>query len=152
MNLHRYKASISSSTADVQNYEFLGTWIGFAGLFVLIFSAVDASHVRDGVENATYTIAPIYMLYWLATQRKIFLGILALLSELIAIALGLSITPGFSELIANITCTACSLSEWERANARYTVESPLIFIYFCYFLSIFCIAFYYLWRQERVAQ
>ncbi|MFC4701724.1 hypothetical protein ACFO4O_16330 [Glaciecola siphonariae] len=91
MNLHRYKAKISAISTGESEFEFLGTWIGFAGMLVAIIDIIFFSHPREAVGLAGVIVGPLCFFYWVTTQHNqlifIFNGICTIVVVLLTVIL-----------------------------------------------------------------
>ena len=138
MNWHRYKASISLQNPGTHKYEFVGTWIGFAGMLTLI------AHISLGVNSkevfltSTIVISALFLLHWVAQKSLRFTGIYAV--SLMCWSLG-------SIQRATILYPQCS--ELVRESFQLNCQRDVITtgIYAAYLLSIFGAYFFYITRK-----
>ena len=95
MNLHRYKARIPSISSGDSHYEFLGTWIGFAGLITYIFDTAFLSSARDAAGPAAIIVGVLSFSYWLSTQHHkliyVMLGVLSLFVAAMMTVIGIGV-------------------------------------------------------------
>ena len=133
MNLHRYKAKLTSPGSGETRFEFLGTWIGFGGMLALIANVGAVDFARDVFGHFVLAVGVSYGLYWFATANKVFLYLLTFLSFILCLAL-----TGF--LLLGPDCEALKVSY--RINSCSRDETAKI-IYAVYFGSLFVIGAYY---------
>lgn len=135
MNLHRYIAKISSPNSGESRFEFLGTWIGFAGLLLFILHVTVADNIRSASGTAIIVIGLSYCIYWFSTQHKYVIYLLALLTGIVSVLIGWS---GVSNLVS------CHMIEYKYGGSNCNKMDFINFAYFVYFLSIFVISIYYI--------
>ena len=130
MNLHRYKVKLPISNGDGSKYHFVGTWIGFAGLFAFFFHISILSDPRAASAAASISVGGAYCLYWFATQHKIMLYVLSYMSFLVYVFL---------------------FAIWVQIRISDTSqEATVICIYVLYFCSIFLVSAFYIRRLSKI--
>ena len=124
MNLHRYKVKLPSPNSADSKYHFVGTWIGFAGMFAFVFHLSILSDPKAASAAASISIGGVYCLYWFSTQHKIMLYVLSYISFLVYLFL---------------------FAFWLQTLIRETSqETTTIYIYMLYFCSVFLVSAFYI--------
>lgn len=108
MNLHRYKVNFNFASSDNIEYEFLGTWIMFAGIFLFAVHLVAEENIRSVTQSTSFTIGLTYGLYWFCASSRVILGSFCILAFCISIYL---------LQLGTITLTNCEIEFTESYNS-----------------------------------
>lgn len=130
MNLHRYKANIPSASTGDSHFEFLGTWIGLAGMIVFMIDTALFSPVKEAAGLTAVVIGSLSFIYWLTTQHKKLLYVLLFFLTSIVIVLTLGIAVG---------------------AIKYNETKPVLNLYSGYLSSVLWVTAYYANRMYESA-
>ncbi|VEL95588.1 hypothetical protein ALT761_00543 [Alteromonas sp. 76-1] len=134
-NMHRYKVKFNlKNFHGDREFEFLGTWIGFAGMLFVIGCISFYEYPKPAVANSVPIVAAAFAVYWLATQIRFLIVIFCILSLLASVLfLVFSIT-------SNIDCS-------QIINTRQQLHCIQDNLYprvaFTYLTSLFLVSLYY---------
>jgi hypothetical protein len=140
MNLHRYKVKLTSPGSGETKFEFLGTWIGFAGMLLIAANVSLAVSAKSAFGEVVGFIGAAYCLYWFATQIKLFLHVLCLLALVFAMFFGAA------AFLNDADCNA--IVNTYQHNLCVSEQATPVFI-FLYLLSIFFVALYFIVRSKN---
>ena len=153
MNLHRYKASFSSANTDDFRYEFLGTWIMFAGIFLFAAHIVVEDSVKEVTKLTSLTIGVSYGLYWLSANSRLVLGIFCILSFCVSMCL---LQFGTTALTLCEVELAESASVWtnrfrtpEEQFEICSNKALITFYYAVYIFTNFLVSYFYVQKLPR---
>jgi hypothetical protein len=142
MNLHRYKVKLTSPGSGETRFEFLGTWIGFAGMFLIVANVSLAVSAKSAFGEVVGFIGAAYCLYWFATQINFFLYVLCLLALVFAIFFGAAV------ILNDVDCN--TVVHTYQYNLCVSEQATPILI-LLYLLSIFFVALYFIVRSKNNA-
>lgn len=153
MNLHRYKANFSSTNSEDLRYEFLGTWIMFAGLFLFIAHIVVDENIRNVTKLASLTIGLCYCLYWLTVYSRLVLGVFSILTFCVSLYLLQFGTTALTHCQIQLTESYGSWpSRFETPQQQFQAcnDKALITLYYSvYIFSNFLVSFFYVLRLAK---
>ena len=131
MNLHRYKVRITRPESGDDNFEVIGTLIGFLGMLAFGCSVALSNMSSELVGIATCAIGLTFSIYWFATQFKKIVYFLQF--YLVTCVTMLSIlTYLFVEKCSNET------SEYWLARCNENMNVTVIWLSYFVALSLIC--------------
>ena len=133
--MQRYKVKFNlRNTHGDREFEFLGTWIGFAGMLFVIGCISFYQYPKPAVADTVPLVAIAFAIYWLSTQIRWLIVVFCIFSLL---ASGLLLAYSIS---SNIDCS-------KIINLRQQVHCVQDNLYprvaFSYVLSLFLVSLYY---------
>ena len=134
-NMQRYKVSLKlkNSHGD-RNFEFLGTWIGFAGMLFVIGCISFYEYPKPALADTVPVVTVAFAFYWFASQIR-WLIIVFCVFSLLASCLFLAYS-----IFSNIDCA-------QLINPRQQLHCVQDNLYprvaFGYLLSLFLVSLYY---------
>ena len=134
-NMQRYKVSLKlkNSHGD-RNFEFLGTWIGFAGMFFVIGCISFYEYPKPALADTVPVVTVAFAFYWFASQIRrliIVFCVFSLLTSCLFLAYS---------IFSNVDCA-------QLTNPRQQLHCVQDNLYprvaFGYLLSLFLVSLYY---------
>ncbi|NCP63981.1 MAG: hypothetical protein GW763_01045 [Paraglaciecola sp.] len=140
MNLQRYKVKLTPPGSGETKFEFLGTWIGFAGMLLIFANISLAVSAKSAFGASVVFIGVAYGLYWFATQIRIFLYLLCLLALVFAAFFGAAV------FLNDVDCN--TVINTYQHNLCVSKQATPFFI-MLYQVSIFFVALYFIIRSKN---
>lgn len=134
-NMHRYKVKLNlkNSHGD-RHFEFLGTWIGFAGMLFVIGCISFYEYPKPALADTVPVVTLAYAIFWFATQIRGLIVVFCILS-LLASCLFLAYS-----IFSYIDCS-------QITNPRLQIHCVQDNVYprvaFGYVFSLFLVSLYY---------
>jgi hypothetical protein len=134
--MQRYKVSLKlkNSHGD-RNFEFLGTWIGFAGMLFVIGCISFYEYPKPALADTVPVVAVAFAIYWFATQIRwliIVFCIFSLLSSCLFLAYSISSHIDCAQIInprQQLHCVQDNL--YPRVAFGYVLSLFLVSLYYC---------------------
>jgi hypothetical protein len=133
MQRYKVKLNLKSFHGD-RDFEFLGTWIGFAGMLFVIGCISFYQYPRPAVADSVPIVAGACFIYWLATQIRFLIVVfctLSLLASVLFLAYSVS---------TNIDCSQIINS---RRQLHCVQDNLYPRVAFAYLVSLFLVSLYY---------
>ncbi|ABG39908.1 hypothetical protein Patl_1383 [Paraglaciecola sp. T6c] len=78
--MQRYKVKIKLANHGDSKFEFLGTWIGFAGLILVIAAVTVYAYAKGAFADTVPVIGIAFGIYWFATQINFLIYLFCLVA------------------------------------------------------------------------
>ena len=134
-NMQRYKVKFNlKSFHGDRDFEFLGTWIGFAGMLLVIGCISFYEYPEPAVADSVPIVAGAFIVYWLATQIRFLIVVFCILSLLVSVSfLAYAIS-------SNVDCSHIVNS---RQQLHCIQDNLYPRVVFTYLVSLFLVSLYY---------
>jgi hypothetical protein len=141
MNLHRYKVKLTPPGSGETKFEFLGTWIGFAGMLLIFANISMAVSAKSAFGGSVVFIGVAYGLYWFATQIRVFLYLLCILALIFAVFFGITV------FLNDVDCSTI-INTYQYKLCLSEQSTP--FFIMIYLVSIFFVALYFIIKPSKI--
>ncbi len=134
MQRYKVKFNFRNSYGD-RNFEFLGTWIGFAGMLFVIGCISFYEYPKNALADTVPVVGVAFAIYWFATQIRwliIVFCVFSLLVSCLFLAHSISLNIDCAQIINSrqqLHCVQDNL--YPRVAFGYVLSLFLVSLYYC---------------------